>query len=369
MFETSAICVVPATAVPIRISQHQNEPFCINSSHAYKSMAASPIIVGSPPRVHQLKLSVLILLATLLFSHGSLNAEPVDIANTINTDESPITIVRYINRGELDNRNAYKFGLIHLALDATVAEFGPYGIEPYKVEPDPKRQVLLIKEGVELNVLWASPGSVNAKAEVIPIQIDILRGLLGYRICLKNTASTADYSAIKTIDDLKTLKIAQGASWSDLDIYHYNGISPLQAPTFEGLVGMLAMNRFDCLPLGVDEITFIYNDSKRKFPPLSIDDNFILHYNFPLFLYVSKKEPTLARRIKKGLEIVEKNGQFTQLFVKYFADDLAGLGLSKRTLICLQSPYLKRADTCQLDLPDEVFQMEKTRQATPNPSN
>ena len=272
---------------------------------------------------------------------------------------SSIMVVRYIDRGQLDSRNAYKFELIRAALEATRPEYGEYKIEPYIVEPTPKRQVLLIGEGQVLNLLWASPGSVNSQADVITIPIDILRGLLGYRVCLTNKASNVNFDSVRELSDLKKLKIGQGAGWSDIAVYLHNNIEPVEAPTFEGLIGMLAMNRFDCLPLGIDEITQVYRDNREKYPPLRIEQDFLLHYNFPLYLYVSKRYPEIAKRIELGLHKLEKNGKFDELFFKYLAHDIAELHVTKRTIICLTSPFISSTTKCQLTLPVESSKIDE----------
>lgn len=274
------------------------------------------------------------------------------------TESSSIMVVRYIDRGQLDSRNAYKFELIRAALEATRPEYGEYKIEPYIVEPTPKRQVLLISEGQVLNLLWASPGSVNSQADVITIPIDILRGLLGYRVCLTNKASNINFNSIQELNDLKKIKLGQGAGWSDIGVYLHNNIEPVEAPTFEGLIGMLAMNRFDCLPLGIDEITQVYRDNKEKYPPLRIEKNFLLHYNFPLYLYVSKHYPEIAKRIELGLHKLEKNGTFDELYMKYLAHDVEDLHVAQRKIICLTSPYINSTNKCQLVLPMQPLQAD-----------
>lgn len=248
--------------------------------------------------------------------------------------------VMYYNRGELDARHAYKYEIIHQALEVTRPEYGDYQIIPYTMEPSAKRQSQLITEGKKINILWASPGTPTTSSSAIEIPVDILRGLLGYRICLTNGASD-QWSQLNNIRDLQQLRIGQGLNWGDIGVYKLNGITPLQSNTFEGLFDMLSVNRFDCLPLGADEVLFTYRQNQAKYPQLQIEPHYLIHYEYPLYLYVSKRFPRLAERIKLGLHRLQITGAFEQLFETYFAADLKQLHLEQRQLLCLKSPYLE----------------------------
>lgn len=82
----------------------------------------------------------------------------------------------------------------------------------------------MLSESTSLNLAWASPGTVVAKSDAIPIKIDILQGLLGYRVCLYNSTSPLKFNQITSLDDLKNLKMGQGINWADNLIYDNNKI-------------------------------------------------------------------------------------------------------------------------------------------------
>ena len=259
-------------------------------------------------------------------------------------------VVRYYDRGEKDARHAYKFELIKRILEVTQAEFGAYELAPFAEEPSAKRQSLLISEGKILNLLWASPGTVIARAEVITIPVDILRGLLGYRICLINPNNFPDSEKLLSINQLQ---IAQGLNWADIDIYQHNGISPIQAPTFEALFDMLAAKRYQCLPLGADEVMYTWRNQQSKFPFLVVEPHILIYYDYPIYLHISKQFPELARRVAAGLKQLQLSGEFDRLFTQYHAQDLAQLQLNQRRIFCLKSPYLPEQGQCEsrLDFP------------------
>jgi ABC-type amino acid transport substrate-binding protein len=256
-------------------------------------------------------------------------------------------VARYYDRGALDTRHAYKFELIREVLEVTRAEYGNYQIEPYRLEPSSKRQPVLMQAGDRLNLIWASPGTDHAQGEITAIPIDIFHGLMGYRACLINATSHPEgLENFKTLESLQELRIGQGVHWADIDIYKNNNITPILANSFEGLFEMLSFNRFDCLALGITEISQSFREEKANYPSLAIDRSLLLFYEYPIYFYVSKKFPALAERIHLGLTKLIKNGRFDALFHKHFANDLQQLALQQRHLICLESPFQQSQKTC-----------------------
>jgi hypothetical protein len=47
---------------------------------------------------------------------------------------------------------------------------------------------------------------------------------------------------------------------------------------------------------------------------IAAEKNLLLHYSQPVYFFVHKSNTKLAQRIKKGLEIAQKDGSFDQLF-------------------------------------------------------
>ncbi|MDR7088501.1 hypothetical protein [Cellvibrio fibrivorans] len=291
-----------------------------------------------------LLLSILLMALPTLAAPSSTTAKapPEDATTTPNP-----MVVRYYDRGAKDARHAYKFELIAKILDVTRAEFGEYQLVPFGEEPSAKRQALLISEGKILNLLWASPGTVIARADVITVPVDILRGLLGYRVCLINPAN---FPASDKLHSLNQLQIAQGLNWADVEIYKHNGIHPKQAPTFEALFEMLAAKRFECLPLGADEVMYTWRDQKAKFPFLAVEPHVLIYYDYPIYLHISKQFPELAQRVKLGLQKLQRSGEFDRLFKQHHAADIAQLHLNQRKIFCLKSPYLPEQGQCEKPL-------------------
>ncbi len=284
--------------------------------------------------------------ALLLVSGGTCASSQSQQKLTALPNNAPIT-VRYLATGDLRSIEIYKYELIHRALELTRAEFGDYKNIPYQgANASQQRRANLISEGKILNVDWASPGTPVAKAEVIPIPIDILNGLLGYRVCLINTNAPLKINDVSGMGSLATLKIGQSELWSDIEIYRNNNINPILGPTFSSLFDMLGFKRFDCLPLGVNEISLVFDEKKVLYPFLAIDSQLLIYYDFPMYFYVSKAQPQLAKRLLLGFTKMQRSGEFHQLFKQYHPQDLSPLNLRSRKVICLKSPFMDQAKQC-----------------------
>lgn len=260
---------------------------------------------------------------------------------------SPMLIIHGDLPPEQAPKNSYRAELYKLLLDVTRPEFGDYQLQPYTAAVAARRQALLISAGSQLNVHWTSPGTPIAKADVIKIPVDIQRGLLGYRVCLTTAQTNAPWAKVVDLKSLGLVRIGQVDSWPDFDIYKFNQLNLVGTPSFDGLFEMLAANRFDCLPLGVDEAGTIYREKKMRFANLRIEESLLIHYEFPVYIYVSAKRPDIAKRLRRGFDIIQNNGQFDNLFERYFAHDLAALKLQSRRIVCVKSPFVELAGQCK----------------------
>lgn len=258
----------------------------------------------------------------------------------------PMT-VSYLKLTDFEVHYAYRYQLIERALELTRAEYGDYQYAPFSSQSTSVRYAQLLSEGVRLNLLWASPGTPISKANAIVIPIDILKGMLGYRACLINSNQVSSLNFVTDRVSFEKIKFGQ-AQWPDRAVYKANQLTEVDAPSFDALFKMLSAQRFDCIPLGVDEIEQVYSDKKKTYPFLAIDPHLLIYYHYPVYLYVSKKNPELAQRLKLGLQKMQVNGEFNQLFVKYHAEHLARLNLKARKLMCLSTPYTSEQGECVL---------------------
>lgn len=264
-------------------------------------------------------------------------------------------VVRYVVPTGREFLHAYKVELIHQALEITRPEFGNYEVMVFKGEsPNDQRRTVLINEGKLINLLWSTPGSVISKGEVLEIPVDIFHGLLGYRVCLKHSAAPPMIK-VNSLQGLMKIKIGQSEEWPDVKIYKANRVKPVLTPGLSSLFDMLGYRRFDCLPLGATEVTHVYEEKKKQYPFLVIDDQLLIYYRFPIYFYISKNQPDVARRIALGFKKLKENGDFDRIFRQYHEEDLKVLNLRKRHMVCLESPYIDEVDQCKkpIQYPDQ----------------
>lgn len=268
-----------------------------------------------------------------------------NIADATELEAQPM-VVRYHVTESLITLNSFQFDLIQAALDITRPEFGDYEIQPYKEAPNAKRQAILLTEGELLNVQWASPGTPIAHAEAIQIPFNFLQDMLGYRVCLLNGKAHTNLENFGTLNLLRDIRIGQGYDWLDINIYRHNDIPVRDYPGLKNLMPALSLNRIDCVALGINEVEFTFKEYKSDYDFLKVDSSLIFYYEYPIYFYVSKKHPKLAKRLGIGFEKIKKNGQYDQLFYSYYAKNIKLLQLHKRKIICLKNPYLDQADQC-----------------------
>lgn len=258
----------------------------------------------------------------------------------------PPMVVRYHKTESLADLTAFHFALVKAVMEITKPEFGDYLIKPYGLAPTAKRQAILLSEGKLLNLQWASPGTPISQAEVIQIPVDFLQGILGYRVCLINSKIRVNLADASKIEGLRKTRIGQGYDWTDVEIYRHNQIPIFVYPGLENLIPALGLNRIDCLALGANEVQYKYEDLKAKYPFLKIDPSLILYYHFPVYFYVSKKHPELAKRMQLGLTKLQASGEYDKLFSQFYAQYLTPLHLESRKIVCLVNPYLRTPNQC-----------------------
>ena len=242
---------------------------------------------------------------------------------------------------------AYKLELLKLLLEQTVAEYGSYRLEVPELNAlGGKRQAVLLDEGAQVNLMWLPPSTIMAGIHAVPVPVDILQGLLGYRICLINSTRHTDFSPVVDVKSFARIGVGQGLGWADIDIYQSNNIQPVLASTFDGLMSMLAANRFQCLPLGANEINDTLHDYSARMPMLAIEPSLLVYYDYPIYFYVNSQYPLIAKRLALGFKKIQANGEFTKIFTRYHKGKLNNLNIAARRVICLKSPFLPVKAQC-----------------------
>jgi hypothetical protein len=234
---------------------------------------------------------------------------------------------------EGDRRYDYALQLLELALRETGEG---YRIELASTPMNQERQVQELEAGRTLDVA-PIPSSAEREARLLPVRIPINRGVLGWRLGLIRRGDAERFAGIRSLGDLKGVRIAQGKEWPDTQILRANGIDVIPAPRYEDLFTMLQGGRFDYFPRSVMEI---WDEQGRNAGTLEIEPHVALHYPYDAYFMVNRGNAGLAEAIRGGLERALRDGSFRRLFQAYYGERLRRAHLEARTVIELDNPLL-----------------------------
>lgn len=248
-----------------------------------------------------------------------------------------------------DLRREFSKALLRQVMERTVAEFGPYTIEYADAHMERPRLLEALKEGKLINVT-AYPADAKwlKSLNYVPVPTDM--GLQSWRIALIDSRQQARIRNLDLPEGLKALTAGVGSSWVTRGSLHDNGFRYVTGSNYLGLFGMLMAGRFDYFPRGVNEIFQEYDQRKKGFPQLAIEDSIVLHDHIPSLFFVSPRKPRLYRRIRAGMEALLKDGSLERFVLKQHRGDLQRAKLCKRRLIELPNQDIDPAMIARKEL-------------------
>ncbi|MBS1228943.1 MAG: hypothetical protein H6R17_2220 [Proteobacteria bacterium] len=245
------------------------------------------------------------------------------------------TTIRYFPAGPIYE---YRWKLLELALAHSSNGGESSRLVPFAEDITQNRGVQLLQSGA-IDVI-ALGTNAEREAQMRPIKIDILRGIVGFRIFV---IRAADQARIARMDE-KTLRrqliFGLNSQWADLPIMRANGFTVETSPAYEKLFAMLSAGRFDAFPRGLNEAARELEDRKQSYPQLAVEQTKALFFPYPVYFWVSRENTALAQRIERGLKLALADGSFRQLFETYHATEIAQLARNKRQVIRLANPIL-----------------------------
>ncbi|MCE2570449.1 transporter substrate-binding domain-containing protein [Motilimonas eburnea] len=228
--------------------------------------------------------------------------------------------------------------LLIKALDVTKPEYGDYELVPS--EPmEQGRVIRFLAQSPHIDVAVFGPNKFR-ETVAIPVRFPVTGTLLSYRVCLIQQGKQSLFNGIANLNQLveSKLVIGQHQDWPDTSIMEANGLTLWKSTKYAILFDQLSVGRFDCFSRGANEIVQEFASHPDK--GLAIEDNMMIYYPFPLFYFVNKAKPELAKRIELGLNRVYQSGEYHQMFKEQFGASLAQLHLAERNAIELTNPQL-----------------------------
>lgn len=234
--------------------------------------------------------------------------------------------------------DAYAVGALRVALEYMEGDY------EVKVTRDPITQTRAIErlETDQMEVMWLASNR-EVEEQLLPIRFPLLKGLLGYRIFIINPNRQERFDRIDSFEDLKQLTFGQGAGWPDIEILESNGLEVITTSKYDNLFYMVEGGRFDAFPRGVLEPWTEL--AAHPDLPLAVEENLVLVYKLPFYLYVSPDKPELAKAIHDGLDQALAAGRFDEYFygTDMIEDALARSNLKNRRPFPLENPTLTEA--------------------------
>lgn len=243
-------------------------------------------------------------------------------------------VLRYFPSGLIYE---YRWKLLELALAHLEGE-APYRLQPLTEEVTQNRAVLLLQSGgVDVIALGTTE---ERESGMLPVKIDILRGIVGYRLLVIRRQDQARFSKTDEAGLRRDMVFGLNSQWADLPVMRANGFAVETSAGYDNLFSMLAAHRFDAFPRGLNEARRELEQQHQNFPQLSVERSKALYIPYPVYFWVNKRNTVLASQIERGLKLALADGSFRRLFERYHAQEIESLKAEKRQVIRLTNPLL-----------------------------
>lgn len=240
-----------------------------------------------------------------------------------------------------DSRYHDLLEILKTALDKTVAKYGPYTLQPSRSRMNEARSLAELRQPAGMvNIAWCGT-SVQKEKEYRAVRIPLRKGILGYRVALIARNRQADIDGIRNLKDLRKFRIGQGIGWGDVAIYVANGIK-VHTAGYENLFIMVAANRFDLFPRGINEVFNEYAARHEAIPNLAVEKHLLIYYPWPYYFFFNKADKSLAKRVETGLRKMLNDGSFDAIFMKYNRSSIVKANFKNRRIIRIGNPDLPK---------------------------
>jgi hypothetical protein len=241
----------------------------------------------------------------------------------------------------------YRFKLLQLVLDETKRADGPATVKPLDGNVSQDRSFRMLDSG-EVDIVALGTSGAR-ESGWLPVRVDLLRGILGYRVFLINGTRQREFQAIRSLDGLRKLTAGFGAQWADFPILKASNLLVDGVTESDNLIRMLMQSRFDYFPRGINEAWVELEKNKTRYPDLAVERSLALYYPYPVYFFVKRGNTKLADRLRRGLDLALADGSFRKLFLVYHTAFIDEADIGHRRLFRLTNtqlpPGTPRVDT------------------------
>ena len=250
------------------------------------------------------------------------------------------TVVDFWNGNRSQARQEYELKVLEAVLASTEKEFGNWKIEEDVVEYPGKQESLVFSEHKHHLFVTIAGNQKFDEDDMIVISRPLTKNLLGYRVPVIRKEDTVVFDSIDEKEDIQKLEHGIPETWSDAEIFRHNEFKVAEEGDFNDIFERLHEGRFDYSAYGANEVLGVYRNRASQYENLTIDENLILFYPFPLVFYVNPDMPELAERIDKGLQNIMESGKLDEIFSEHYGDIVEKLDLDQRQIFVLENPLI-----------------------------
>lgn len=233
----------------------------------------------------------------------------------------------------------YKMAVIDEALKRTQKRYGAYRYVRSTLTFSRDRMLEELQQGTSLNAAIVAT-QLSWEEKLLPIRIPIDMGLSGLRIALIRGDAQDKLAAVRSVNDLKALRMGVGAGWSSRKVADADGFETVPAESYESLLKMLSQGRSDYFPRSLNEAFAEYDSWHAEHPELAVDKKLLLNLPLPTYVFISPKAPTLAKRLEEGMESMVHDGSLQKLMLQSHADIIKRADLCGRLVLQIENPLL-----------------------------
>jgi hypothetical protein len=256
----------------------------------------------------------------------------------------PMVFTHRVPEAYVSSTPNYEESVLKLALDKTIAEYGPY---EFKAGPqiNVSRSIQSIKANDFPNY-FASLGykeDYNASKEISYVRFPVNLGILSYRTCFAASDNLDKISKVDSLDELRKLSMGQARGWVDTSILRQNGFNVIEIEPYTILFKMVAAHRFDLFCRGANEIKEEY-ERWGNIEGLAYDKHLLIYYPMPIFFYTNSQNKTAIARVTKGLHKAYADGSLMTLWRAQHQASIDFAQLNERKIFRLENPLAKTID-------------------------
>ncbi|MCU1246748.1 MAG: hypothetical protein JWN02_2658 [Acidobacteria bacterium] len=253
----------------------------------------------------------------------------------------PMRYVYHPPESSLDVRYLYHWQILRTALEKTSAKWGPFQMVPSEVMTERRQAFEMKSDTGKLTVMYLST-TPDFEKTLVPVRIPVDRNLGGYCVFLIRKDDSADFAAVRSLDDLREFTYGLGLGWVDVDILRANRFHVVTGSSYDGLFEMLANRRFDIFLRAAVEVLDEYDLHKKSVPNLMIEQSLVLYYPLPMYFWFPRtvEGRRLAARAEEGMRTMIADGTYDAIFDKYQRWKIERLHLKDRRIFKIDNPFV-----------------------------